>query len=130
MNNAPLPTGAKNLLIIDDEVEIGQLIARVARDAGFTATVLTDPVEFKRLFDEVRPSVVTIDILMPEIDGIELVTWIAGRKTDVRIVVVTGSDPLYGQIVSLIASSQGAEEVHFLRKPFALEVLGELLASL
>lgn len=34
MNNAPLPTGAKNLLIIDDEVEIGQLIARVAREGS------------------------------------------------------------------------------------------------
>ena len=123
------PSVVKDVLIIDDDVEIGELIARVARDAGFSPTVLADPVEFKRLFAEVRPSVVTIDILMPKIDGIELVAWVAERRLDVRILVVSGSDPLYGEIIDLMASSHGAQAVHFLPKPVDVEALGKLLVS-
>jgi len=40
----------KKVLIIDDEVEIGRLIARIARSAGCAPTVVTDPAEFMKLF--------------------------------------------------------------------------------
>ncbi len=124
-----MSAGDKNLLIIDDDVEIGQLIATVAQEAGFSPTVLTNPLEFKSRFDEIRPSVVTVDILMPEIDGIELVRWVTQRRRNVRIVVISGADPVYAEIVDLMATSQGVEAVHLMPKPLDVEALGKLLVS-
>lgn len=119
-------TGTSNLLIIDDDEDIGHLIARVGRGAGLSPTVLTDPLEFKAQFEQLDPDVVTIDILMPGIDGIELVGWVAEHWKDVLIVVISGSDPLYAEIIELIAADQGAEAVHYLPKPLDVEELGRL----
>jgi len=66
---------------------------------------------------------------MPTVDGIELVAWILGRRQDVRIVIVSGSDPLYAEIVDLMATSRGRESVRFLPKPLDAEALAEVLKS-
>lgn len=121
--------GDRTLLIIDDDRAIGDLIARVARESGFVAVVLTDPVKFMKEFDRLQPRVVTIDMLMPDVDGIELVDWIVQRRSDVRILIVSGSDPLYAEIADLMATAKGSQGVEFLPKPLDVRVLRELLAS-
>ena len=126
MNEVVESASRNKLLVVDDEVEIGRLIARVAEQAGYSVMVLTDATEFKEVFREFEPSVVTIDILMPEIDGIELIDWIVERKTKVRIVVISGY-PLYADIANFIAAAKGADEVHCLPKPLDLKALTGLL---
>lgn len=126
VQRAPRQPGGKNLLIIDDDLEIGHLIARIATDAGFSPIVLTDPAEFRRLFDQLQPSIVTMDVLMPDADGVELMAWMVQRRADCRIVIVSGADPLYAESMALVASSHGAKDVHFLPKPLDLEALREL----
>ena len=125
--DAPPAPGGKNLLIIDDDLEIGRLIEKIAKEAGFSPTVLTTSAEFMRLFDEVQPSVVTMDVVMPNIDGVELMAWMVQRRTDVRIVIMSGADPLYAESMALVASSHGVKEVHFLPKPLDLGSFRELL---
>lgn len=117
------------MLVIDDDREIGDLIARVAREVGLAAVVLTDPVEFMREFDRLKPCVVTIDMLMPDVDGIELVDWIVQRRSDVRILIVSGSDPLYAEIADLMARAKRGQGVDSLSKPLDVGALRELLAS-
>jgi len=118
----------KKLLVVEDEVEIGRLIARVAEEAGYSVTVLTDSTEFKEVFKEFKPSVVTIDILMPEVDGIELIQWIGQRESEVPIVIISGADPLYTDIAKLLASARGAHQVLYLPKPLDLRALTRMLS--
>lgn len=119
----------RRLLIVDDDREIGDLIARVATGAGYSATVVTNPAAFMAEFDRLSPSVVSIDMLMPEMDGLELVDWVVQRRLDVKILIVSGSDPLYAEIADLRAKARGAQEIEFMPKPLDVAALQQALAS-
>ncbi len=122
--------GPRRLLVVDDDRDIAQLIGRIATEAGFEARVLTDPLEFMAVFDAFAPDVVSIDILMPRIEGIELVEWVVARRSDVRILIVSGSDPLYAEIANLMADAKGAERLEYLPKPVDVGALDELLRGM
>ncbi len=128
MSEAVESASRKKLLVVEDEVEIGRLIARVAEKAGYSVTVLTDSTKFKEVFKEFKPSVVTIDILMPEVDGIELIQWIGQLKSELPVVIISGADPLFTDLAKLLASASGAHQVHYLPKPLDLRALTGILS--
>ena len=117
----------RRLLIVDDDREIGDLIARVARGEGYSATVVTNPAAFMAEFDRLSPGVVSIDMLMPEMDGLELVDWVVQRRLNVKILIVSGSDPLYAEIAELRAKARGAQEIEFMPKPLDVAALQQAL---
>ena len=61
---------SNRLLVVDDEPDICKFIASIGRAAGYDVMTCCHGGEFGRLFDETRPSMVVIDIVMPEVDGI------------------------------------------------------------
>ena len=126
----PVASGAgRRLLSVDDNLEIGALIGRVARRLGFATTVTNTAREFQAAFEREPPDVVVLDIFMPDMDGIELVRWIIQRRVDLQIIILSGNDPLFADAAILMAEARGVDRVDYLAKPVDVETLASILAA-
>ena len=63
----------KRLLVVDDEPEFGELVRKVAVSLGYEARVTTSGREFQDAYHELHPTMIVMDMVMPEMDGNELV---------------------------------------------------------
>lgn len=80
------------LLIIDDHPHFGQLIADVAETVGFAVVVTQHVDDFLAYLDQFQPTAITIDLLMPEVDGIEMLRELALRGCAAKILVSSRAD--------------------------------------
>ena len=75
------------LLIIEDEQKIAELVNRIATEDGFVVRATCDFAEIPGLFDEFEPEAVILDIIMPGMDGFEILDFLHKRNSSCRIVV-------------------------------------------
>ena len=81
---------AKTLLVIDDAVIVREKIKEAARGAGWEiAGEARNGQEGVKRFGELRPTVVTLDLVMPEFDGIYALREILALDPDAKVVVVS-----------------------------------------
>jgi EAL domain-containing protein (putative c-di-GMP-specific phosphodiesterase class I)/ActR/RegA family two-component response regulator len=109
----------RSVLVIDDEPAIGEVIAMVAHDLGMSCTVLTSALQ---LGEELDPGVtaIVIDLMMPGMDGIELVRKLAARQCRATIVMMSGHDRSVLRSVQEMARALGLRTAEPLQKPFRL----------
>ena len=115
----------RRLLVVDDEPEFGEFVRKVAAGSGFEVEVTSNAAAFKKVYDAFDPTVIVLDVVMPEVDGMELVQWLAKRKSTVHLVVVTGYN--HSELAWKLGEVQGLRSVTNLAKPVAL---AELRAAL
>ncbi len=120
---------AERLLIIDDEPDICAFVKEVAEGMGFEVEATSDPEQFKALHDSFGPTTILMDLVMPEVDGIELLRYLAGRKTTARIMVMSGYSEKYLDSAQSLGQAFGLGGVRVLSKPIRLAVLREALAT-
>ncbi|MEO8611665.1 MAG: PAS domain S-box protein [Chloroflexota bacterium] len=82
------------VLVIDNEPVIRELIARYLRKAGFTVETAINGEEGLRLAEQIRPSVITLDVLMPGMDGWAALSAIKASPilADTPVVMLTLTD--------------------------------------
>lgn len=111
-----------NILIVDDEFEIRELLVRHFEFLGHTMYKASDGREAVAVLDQKRIDLVITDILMPNMDGIQLLEYIHDEAPLARTIVVTGYVSLD---YALSCLKFGAED--FILKP--LSNLSELEAA-
>lgn len=119
----------KRLLVIDDEPAFGKLVENVAIDLGYDVTVTTDARTFMAAYETVRPNMVVLDIVMPDMDGNELILWLAGKNYAEEMVVITGYSPDYAANAKTLAEFKGLRNVVTLHKPVELDELRRALTG-
>ncbi len=119
----------KRLLVVDDEPEFGEFVRKVAVELGYAVEVVTDGEAFKRCHEECKPTVVLLDVIMPGVDGIELVRWLAERESTARLIVVSGYAPMYAELARKLGQAKGFRSVTSLPKPVRLADLRAALAG-
>ncbi|HKQ60065.1 MAG TPA: PAS domain S-box protein [Candidatus Polarisedimenticolaceae bacterium] len=99
----------RTVLVVDDEAADRKLAEEVLRGAGYTVVSAADGAEGLRMAGELRPAVVLLDLMMPEIDGFQFLERfrrsIHGRHTPV--IVWTVQDLTLAQRAELQAAAQG-----------------------
>lgn len=114
------------LMIVDDSLMIRRKIERCACiDSATTIVTASDGQEAIRVFKQHLPDIVTMDLTMPHIDGVDCIKVLVEIKPDVHILVVSA---LGDKITALAAIKNGAEG--FLKKPFTDESLNIALSEL
>lgn len=113
----------ERLLVADDESQFRDFVRRAATAMGYVVAVCDDSTRFFDHYDVFRPTVIVLDIVMPEVEGTEIVRQLAERKTDARILLVTGFNPHYVEAARLIAQSRGIVRIECLTKPVRLDRL-------
>ena len=118
---------AKRLLIIDDEADFTVAVRRVAERLGFTVEVASGGEAFKNSCREFDPTVIVLDMVMPEVDGTELILWLAAAQSHARIIIVSGFTPLYAQSAQHLGEANGLNPITRLSKPVSLADLSAAL---
>ena len=84
---------APRLLIVDDATIMRMRISGVAREAGWEIMAeATNGVEGLARYREQRPDLVTLDIVMPELDGVEMLRRLRSEDPAARVVMVSAVD--------------------------------------
>jgi len=78
------------LLIVDDEKNIRELLSRHYRFKGYTVLTACNGLEALEVMNNERVEVVISDILMPEMDGIELLHQLRLDYPTVHVIIITG----------------------------------------
>ena len=81
----------KTLHVVDDEQNIGHLVADVATDSGFVTKVFTHSNDLQQSYDS-KVDVIILDLFMPDCDGVELIRYLAQLKHDGAIILMSGGD--------------------------------------
>ena len=105
---------ARTVLICDDALFMRTMLAEIMEQAGFEVVgQASTGAEAVRLYNELRPDLVTMDIIMPDMGGIDAVKAIIGKYPEANIVMCSAM----GQQALVIEAIQaGARD--FVVKPF------------
>lgn len=109
------------VLVVDDEPQIRRALATNLKARGYDVDLAPTGEDALRLAAERRPDVVVLDLGLPGIDGLEVITGLRGW-TEVPIIVLSVRDAEPAKVAALDA---GADD--FVTKPFGMD---ELLARL
>ena len=110
------------ILVVEDERRLAQVIRRVLEEEGHTADTAYDGEEGLAMALAGSHDVIVLDVLMPEMDGIEVCQALRRNRIDTPILLLTALDSVQDRVRGLDA---GADD--YLPKPFAFQ---ELLARL
>lgn len=78
------------LLIVDDEPEIRDMLSRHFRYLGFKVDTASDGVEALEKLSNVRTEVIISDIVMPRMDGVELLRTVQKQYPMIHTIMITG----------------------------------------
>ena len=75
------------IFVVDDEQAIAMLIRRILTDAGYRCEAVTDSIKAADLLEKKQYDLVLLDIMMPQIDGYDLLNYI--RPTGTPCIFIT-----------------------------------------
>ena len=111
------------IMIVDDSRTMRKMLAGTLRDAGHE--IIGDAgngEEALKLLETISPDLITLDITMPVMDGIQALGLIKEKYPDVKVVIVSAA----GQKEKVMeALKKGASD--FLQKPFETEKVVEVI---
>ncbi len=116
------------LLVIDDERDIGEFIRTVATEMGFDVKVTASADEFQKAYKSFNPTHIMLDIVMPDIDGIELLRYLAANGCQAKVLVMSGYSEKYLDSAQKLSHAYGLRNIDRLTKPIRLAKLREVLA--
>jgi two-component system OmpR family response regulator len=115
---------ARTAVVVEDDHDVGDVISKLLDQAGFDVTVARTGAEALELVAEGRPDLVTLDLTLPDIDGVEVCRQIR-TITDCYVIVVSGRA---AEVDRLIGLEVGADD--YLVKPFSMRELQARVAAL
>ena len=119
---------AYRVLVIDDDNVVCELVSALAMTMGLNCDATRDPATF---LDRITPetSLVLLDLMMPGMDGIEVLRLLGERRCKARILLMSGMDKRVLETAEKLAQSLGLAVVGHLQKPFPLPELKAVLES-
>jgi EAL domain-containing protein (putative c-di-GMP-specific phosphodiesterase class I)/ActR/RegA family two-component response regulator len=117
------------LLILEDDSAVGRVIHTVATAGGHEALVITQPDRFFRAIEEWQPTHIMLDLVLPDMDGIQILTELGARTCAVAIIITSGVGARVLDAALHAAHEHGLNIVGLLAKPFSPAALLALLAK-
>ena len=110
-------TMSTKILVIDDDLAITELMSMLLKTHGFEVLTTNSGVEGVKLVEEKKPSVVLLDLMMPDLDGWQVSKAIRSFSNVPILILSAINDP------SMVASVLDAGADDFLVKPVPSSVL-------
>ncbi|WP_324825217.1 response regulator transcription factor [Sinanaerobacter sp. ZZT-01] len=111
----------EKLLIVDDNKQIGSILEEYAKKEGYQTIIATDGEEAIRKFEEEKPDIILLDVMMPKKDGFSVCREIR-LTSNVPIIMITARGEDFEKIMGL---EIGADD--YIVKPFSP---GEVMARI
>jgi two-component system, OmpR family, response regulator len=126
MTASPSPTAAADLtrpdgspvrvLVVDDESALADLLSMALRYEGWKVHTAGNGGDAVRSAREMRPDAVVLDVMLPDMDGLEVLARLRRDIPDVPVLFLTAKDAVEDRIAGLTA---GGDD--YVTKPFSLE---------
>jgi len=117
-----------NLFILDDDPQYAELLSVIAIDEGWSVDYTTDPLNFlKREVSE--QTILVLDLILPNVDGIEVIRALAGRRCYCPLILISGFDDKVLHSAQQLAEAHKMPVIATLTKPFALNKFIEILSN-
>ena len=113
------------IMVVDDDVNIGELLRLYLEKEGYDTVVMTDGAAALEAFDTAKPDLILLDVMMPRLDGWQVCREIR-KKSQCPIIMITAKGELFDRVLGL---ELGADD--YVVKPFeAKEVMARIKAVL
>lgn len=106
------------VFVVDDDVSVRESLEPLIRFAGWRPETFASAQEFLARPRPLAPSCLVLDVSLPDLSGLDLQKRIAGDRTEMPIIFITG----HGDVPMTVRAMK-AGAVEFLTKPFSDEVL-------
>ena len=116
-----------SILVVDDEPELRDVIGRVLTDAGHRVTCAANGRDAIAKMSEQAFELVLTDVIMPEKDGMQVITEARRKHPGIRIVAMSGGGHIPREQYLKIATGLGAHAV--LEKPFTNQELADVIGA-
>ena len=114
------------VLIADDDQKLLKMVRRTLAYEGFQVITATNGLEALARMESGAPDLLVLDWMMPELDGLELLTRLRETDNDIPVLMLTARDAVEDRVTGL---NRGADD--YLVKPFApSELLARIQALL
>ncbi|MGW7004425.1 response regulator transcription factor [Streptomyces sp. NPDC054933] len=104
------------VLVVDDEPDLADVLSGVLRYEGWQVRTAADGASALAAARELRPDAVVLDVMLPDIDGFEVLRRLRGEQPQVCVLFLTARDAVEDRIAGLTA---GGDD--YVTKPFSLE---------
>lgn len=105
----------KRVLVVDDEADVTELLEYKLKQAGFLVRTVNDPLRVLGLARDLRPEVIVLDVMMPELNGLQLLKMIRADALlkDTPVLFLTAK----GETDDRLKGLQGGAD-DYVAKPF------------
>jgi two-component system OmpR family response regulator len=110
------------VLVVDDESTLADLLSMALRYEGWDVRTAADGLGAVRTARDFKPDAVVLDIMLPDLDGLEVLRRLRAEAPEVPVLFLTAKDAVEDRVAGLTA---GGDD--YVTKPFSLE---ELVARL
>jgi two-component system OmpR family response regulator len=114
--NIPNATAEARLLVADDDPNIVELLSASLRFAGFDVATANDGGEALKVAREFRPDLIVLDVMMPGVDGFDVVRRLRENGQRTPVLFLTARDATEDKVTGL---TLGGDD--YVTKPFSLE---------
>jgi DNA-binding response OmpR family regulator len=111
------------ILVVDDEEAVGKLLQQWLDDDGYEVAYAQDACEVAGYLEQETFDLVTLDIMMPGMDGLELLDWMRQNFPDVGVIMATA----LGNLDTVLAAMR-AGAINYMIKPFNMDLVSEEIA--
>ena len=106
----------RNVLIVDDDPDVLSMLERLLKKLEYNPFVAQNGEEALQIIETNKIDVVVSDLVMPEMDGMELLKRVKSRKGDLPFLMITGHPTIETAVEAI---KKGAYD--YLTKPFQVE---------
>ncbi|MEQ8514622.1 MAG: EAL domain-containing response regulator, partial [Chromatocurvus sp.] len=117
----------KRLLILDDDPMIGATIKRIAEFDGHAVVYCEHASDFFQQVDSWHPHIIALDLIMPEMSGVEVMEQLVTRGCQAALIVSSGVGDRVLDAARRSAHENGLNVIGVLPKPFSAKTLREML---
>lgn len=104
-----------NILVVDDDTDVCEYLEDFLSSEGYVVKVVNDPTHALEALKEREYHVVVLDLMMPKINGIDLLSKIRQTDDDIAVIILTGYPSL-----ETATSSIEHDVSAYIRKPFSI----------
>jgi DNA-binding NtrC family response regulator len=111
------------LLLIDDEPAVARFLAHAGEEHGYESKITINAASFRSAYEAEEPDVVAVDLAMPGADGVELLRYLAERKSRSTVLIISGFDGRVLDAAMRLGRALGLRMAGPLHKPVLVDDL-------
>jgi len=100
------------VLIVDDDENISEVIKMYLENSGYDTKVCHNGRDAQEMFTQYKPDLVLLDIMLPSVDGIDVLKWIR-KQSETPVIMLTAKGETFDKVLGL---ELGADD--YIVKPF------------